>query len=81
MMKMGSFGVLWDIPRMIGVHLFLGYPKITSLNVLFGISQKRGTFCKDGISQNNHSLGYPKNILWNGFWGGFGSGKKEGERF
>jgi len=81
MPRKGSFAVLWDIPRMIGAHRFLGYPKITSPNVLYGISQNRGTFCKDGISQNIQSLGYPKNIHREGFGGGFGPEKKEGERF
>ena len=66
---------------MIGAHRFLGYPKTTALNVLYGISQNRGTFCKDGISQNIQSLGYPKNVYREGFGGGFGLEKRKGERF
>ena len=71
----------------------MGYPKNDRCTSFFGISQdylskrfvwdipKPGTFCKDGISQNIQSLGYPKNIYREGFGGGFGLGKRKGERF
>ena len=38
----------------------LGYPRIGCYNDLFGISQGQQTICRNGISQYNQHVGYPK---------------------